>query len=787
MRTKRLIALLLTLCFVLTSIPFGTVSAYAAESGSDVRHIDVPYQTNPLYEGLVDTNASEYAVRSTPARTYGTVSYISEDEVVPTLRKAMVNRDEKIEINFRASSSSIDLNSFFEEALAHTGNPVEGDYLRYTYAGMEADADVYNDGRVEAIYLVDYYTTSTQETTVDSAVKSLLSQLNLTGKTDYQKVRTIYEYITETVRYDHANLNNQSYTLKFSAYAALINKTAVCQGYANLFYRLALELGIDARIISGIGNGGSHGWNIVELNGKYYNLDATWDEGVAPANFRYFLRCPNNFSDHTRNEEYTTTAFHKAYPMATADYKDSGLSITTQPTNVTATAGDKVTFKVVASGNDLSYQWQYQKPGSSTWYISSIASSKTATYSNTANTAHDGYKYRCVITDGNGNKVTSNIVALTVKAAEQLAAPTITVTNRASDGKPTISWSKVDGATGYEVYRADSSGGTYKLLYTAKDPNKLSVTHTGAAVGNDYFYKVCALNGDVQGQFSSAKGVWCDLKRPTVTVTLNSNGKPYLKWSEVTGADSYKVYRSTDGESWSLIYTAKGNDFDVTHTGAKSGVTYKYKVIAIDESNSKCNSAYSQVKSITCPAAEQLAAPTITVTNRASDGKPVISWNKVTGATGYEVYRADSSGGTYKLLYTAKDPNKLSVTHTGAAVGNDYFYKVRALNGDIQGKFSSAKGVWCDLARPTVTVTLNSNGKPYLKWSEVTGADSYKVYRSTDGESWSLIYTAKGNDFDVTHTGAKSGVTYKYKVIAIDESNSKCNSAYSQVKTITCR
>ena len=415
-------------------------------------------------------------------------------------------------------------------------------------------------------------------------------------------------------------------------------------------------------------------------------------------------------------------------------------------------------------------------------------SATTGSYTNTDVSAGNTYYY--VVEALIGEVTTeSEVVSISCPAAEQLAAPTITVTNRASDGKPTISWSKVDGATGYEVYRADSSGGTYKLLYTAKDPNKLSVTHTGAAVGNDYFYKVRALNGDVQGKFSSAKGVWCDLARPTITVSNRaSDGKPVISWSKVTGATGYEVYRAdSSGGTYKLLYTAKDpNKLSVTHTGAVAGNDYFYKVKAIYGDNSKCNSALSSAKGVWC----DLARPTVTVSNRASDGKPVISWSKVTGATGYEVYRADSSGGTYKLLYTAKDPNKLSVTHTGAVAGNDYFYKVKAIYGDnskCNSALSSAKGVWCDLKRPTLTVTLNSNGKPYLKWSEVTGADSYKVYRSTDGESWSLIYTAKGNDFDVTHTGAKSGVTYKYKVIAIDKENSKCNSAYSQVKTITCR
>ena len=63
--------------------------------------------------------------------------------------------------------------------------------------------------------------------------------------------------------------------LKYTAYAAMINKTAVCQGYASLLYRLLLECGVDCRVVTGYGNGGRHAWNIVEVDGKYYNVAGT--------------------------------------------------------------------------------------------------------------------------------------------------------------------------------------------------------------------------------------------------------------------------------------------------------------------------------------------------------------------------------------------------------------------------------------------------------------------------------------------------------------------------------
>ena len=95
----------------------------------------------------------------------------------------------------------------------------------------------------------------------------------------------------------------------------------MCQGYATLFYRLALEAGLDARVIAGVAGGGNHAWNIVKINGSYYNLDSTWDAGRDP--YDYFLKNMDDFSDHDRNADYTASDFVTAYPMSATSYDES--------------------------------------------------------------------------------------------------------------------------------------------------------------------------------------------------------------------------------------------------------------------------------------------------------------------------------------------------------------------------------------------------------------------------------------------------------------------------------
>ncbi len=247
--------------------------------------------------------------------------YLDFEATVLELRKQMVARNPEIVLHYKtAELPTVDmLNALFGKSMEHTGNPAEGDYLEKHIREYRIDLTGFqSSGQYELTLHVDYYTNAAQEQAVEAAVTALLQQWNFANATDYEKIRTIYQYITETVRYDYANLKNQAYTLKYSAYAALFNKTAVCQGYANLFYRLALAAGLDCRIIAGHSRSESHAWNIVKLGGLYYNLDATWDEGKAEYN--YFLKGARKFNEHAENPEYKSPSFKAAYPISAEDY-----------------------------------------------------------------------------------------------------------------------------------------------------------------------------------------------------------------------------------------------------------------------------------------------------------------------------------------------------------------------------------------------------------------------------------------------------------------------------------
>ena len=170
----------------------------------------------------------------------------------------------------------------------------------------------------------------------------------------------------------------------------------------------------------------------------------------------------------------------------------------------------------------------------------------------------------------------------------------------------------------------------------------------------------------------------------------------------------------------------------------------------------------------------------------STTGKPVISWTAVSGAKQYEVYRAGTRNGSYKLLGTT---DKLSYTDNTASTGYIYFYKVVAVSKVRTSANSEASAVISAVshcAKPAVTASFNSKGQPHLQWTAVPGAARYEIYRATskDGE-YKLMYSVKGTSY--SNTSAKSGKTYYYKVKAVSKVRSNANSAFSAVMRVTAK
>ena len=302
-------------------------------------------QVNPRFAHIIsaaDCQLPEFPSDSADAaEPMASYYFTSQAEAERQIRNYLKQRTAAITVYVKGplnKTTKQTAHDMMNNAMAHTGKPKEGDYLLWHYSSWKAKITTVGSDYIYE-YTVEYNTTAQQEQQVDNAVQSLIWQLGVSYKSDYEKVKAVYDYICANITYDHTNPD--TYKLKHTAYAAIIDKTAVCQGYALLFYRMMLELGVDCRLVAGIGNGGAHGWNIVKLDGVYYNVDSTWDAGLT--DYNYFLVNTWNFLDHTRYLEYETWEFHDTYPMAEENYTP-GQKGKADPYLLIGTCGDEALF-----------------------------------------------------------------------------------------------------------------------------------------------------------------------------------------------------------------------------------------------------------------------------------------------------------------------------------------------------------------------------------------------------------------------------------------------------------
>lgn len=375
-----------------------TIVPSTTEEEEEIPIFDEDTYINPNYP---DINIERPFFLQSAPESAEEIEFTTVEEAGLYLREQMKARN--VSITFRFETTSTDyrglLRSIYEYAYAHTGVPNEGDYLFFQYGGYYCKIGGYvSKGVSHVIYTntITYYTDAEKEQIVDGDVSAVLAQLELDGCSQYEKINRIHDYIITNV--DYASDSSKSDYSRFTAYGALENGKAVCQGYSVLFYRLCLEAGIDARVISGTGNGIAHSWNIVLLDGLYYNVDTTWDHN---SRILFFLKSDDEFPGHTRNDKYATDQFYQQYPMAASSYDPSEHYQIQLPESIELypdeTKAVEVTFIPEKPEQEISLTWSTDDPSICTitdGTLKGIAPGSTTIHV----TAENGSEASCVVT-----------------------------------------------------------------------------------------------------------------------------------------------------------------------------------------------------------------------------------------------------------------------------------------------------------------------------------------------------------------------------------------------------
>lgn len=167
----------------------------------------------------------------------------------------------------------------------------------------------------------------------DTAAGNIVSAIINPSMSQYNKVKAIHDWLVVNVNYDNRPVNTLSDTV-YTAEGALCNRLAVCQGYAEAFELLCAKAGIQAYMIYGsAGNDTdgwtSHSWNVVRIDGEWYQIDCTWDDPLMDSGvitdgsnitYQYFLLTDKEmYVDHVVNNQYTenlkvcTSTLYKGY------------------------------------------------------------------------------------------------------------------------------------------------------------------------------------------------------------------------------------------------------------------------------------------------------------------------------------------------------------------------------------------------------------------------------------------------------------------------------------------
>lgn len=245
-------------------------------------------------------------------------------EMILSLRRGLTGHSQAITVRFEYGSDIFDeLNGVIEEwmeaALSETDEPDEGDYLRYQIGGYSYTSRYeIRDGRYlyEVKVVPEYFSYLSQEQAVDEeTARRLLACRFLPWTGEEEKIRRIYGDICSTVTYDKVHQKNPYDHRGSTAYAALVQGTATCQGYCTALYRLLRESGISCRIVTGTaGEETLHAWVIARVGEVWYLLDPTWDAGKEE--YDYCLAGTAESLDHVPGKAFTSEEFTTLYPLA---------------------------------------------------------------------------------------------------------------------------------------------------------------------------------------------------------------------------------------------------------------------------------------------------------------------------------------------------------------------------------------------------------------------------------------------------------------------------------------
>lgn len=362
-----------------------------------------------------------------------------------------------------------------------------------------------------------------------------------------------------------------------------------------------------------------------------------------------------------------------------------------------------------------------------------------------------------------------------------------------------LQWNALSDVSGYIIERKSSTEKDFSELAVLSSAKTAAYTDkSGILTGVTYTYRICAFRSytDSGNKEAQVKGTFSNSKSVKVTYTSKPASfqaasarydQAKLTWKKAAGASGYEIYRSTKSTGgFKKIASVSSSKTSYTDKKLTTGKTYYYRIRAYrSNSGITTNGPWTATKK----AKPLPQKPTVTASYK-NYSTATVKWNRISGASGYTIYRSTSKSGSYKKIATIKKAGTTSYTDSKLTTGKTYYYKVKSYR-NVNGKalysgYSDIASVKITLKAPVISsITANDYRTLTVKWKKVSGANGYIVYRSTSQNgTYKKIATVKGGSvLSYKNSGVTTGKKYYYKIKAYRTVNKKkVTSGYSNAK-----
>ena len=333
-----------------------------------------------------------------------------------------------------------------------------------------------------------------------------------------------------------------------------------------------------------------------------------------------------------------------------------------------------------------------------------------------------------------------------------ISSPETSVSNVSSGIE--IYFDDVNGAESYVIEKKLSSG-AFEVIAEIVAGEDNMFTDEDVVAGGKYIYRIQAVSGEDKSVKTELPEI-TRLGTPALTSAKTQLNGIALVWGEVVGATNYVIWRKTADGSWGIHTSTNTTNF--VDTSVVSGTEYSYMIVA--ENNTGCGD-YSNELSVM-----YVKAPVISDVANTAGGIKVV-WDKVSGVTGYNVYRVEQNKTNWKKIVSVTDNTYVDDT---AVVGVDYRYTVSAFISDVESAYDTTGVAGMNFGTVTsISATRIIDGAK-ITWNKLDRADSYEVFRKTANDSsWKSLDKVNVNSY--TDTSISSGVLYYYMVKAYHGDN----------------